>query len=118
MVSEVTKTRRLNSLWIVLKRRCGGHGLWCRAGTADAPTQHLQSCAAILNTVMGPVFGVGCGDVWLAAGELQPAVYTATVKCVLKSLKMSSGLPWSFTVVTFEPRLSTAALALVHLVTI
>lgn len=98
MVSEVTKTRRLNSLWIVLKRRCGGHGLWCCAGTADAPTQHLQSCAAILNTVMGPVFG--------------------KVKCVLKSLKMSSGLPWSFTVVTFEPRLSTAALALVHLVTI
>lgn len=44
-----------------------GHGLWCRAGTADAPTQHLQSCPAILNIVMGPVFGVGCGDVWLAS---------------------------------------------------
>lgn len=40
----------------------------------DAPTQHLQSCAAILNTVMGPVF--------------------AKVKCVLKSLKMSSGPPF------------------------
>lgn len=55
---------------------------------------------------------------WLAAGELQPDGNNK----VLKSLKTSSGLPWSFTVVMFKPRLSTAAfihdlLALVHLVT-